>query len=630
MVRAALQRLAYPGAAQPILTAHLGAAPGAKLGVVNAAQLWSAGPQAGGLVALFDGDLYERDFLCKALEVDSADYSAAGASDARLIGLAYQRWGETFPVEIDGEFAFAVWDGVRQRLVLGRDAMGRAALHYGTTPNSFVFASEPRGLQGWPGLDCRVDEEQIARLLSAQLEPGRTLFRGIRYVPGGHVLVVERNQPAKPVRYWFPHQQPQMRVRDEREYAEALRSAMQRAVERRLPANGLVGSHLSAGFDSSGVTALAAQALARQGRPLVAYTSVPVHRGDAQKILKGRFGDEWPLAHAVAAMYPNVEHVPIRTDAGDCWEAIDTPAEVWAAPMAFIRNAQWFHAIHRDAQRRGLSVVLEASMGNLTGSYDGQLGLFDMRKRGGNWKDLARAVRRRRKAGEKWRPVLQAVWMPSARAKERVQRLYGKRARRFYEWSLMRPEFYASTGLPPIHLSPLGALVLADRTSGAAWRLSILQMRDFGMDGAGMMRHYGIKLVDPTADRRLAELCLRIPDEAFRTDGRKRELYRRAMQADLPAELLDEPLRGLQSSDFLELFAQSLPEFQSEMERLRQSPSVGRYLDLERMQALLDSWPGADCEDKATADAAYNYTFGGALAMGRFLRRLEDGTGQPG
>ena len=52
---------------------------------------------------------------------------------------------------LDGMFAFAVWDSRRERLVLGRDRLGKKPLYYWSGPDTFVFASEIKGVLAHPG-----------------------------------------------------------------------------------------------------------------------------------------------------------------------------------------------------------------------------------------------------------------------------------------------------------------------------------------------------------------------------------------------------------------------------------------------------------------------------------------------
>jgi asparagine synthase (glutamine-hydrolysing) len=170
----------------------------------------------------------------------------------------------------------------------------------------------------------------------------------------------------------------------------------------------------------------------------------------------------------------------------------------------------------------------------------------------------------------------------------------------------------------------MGSLVEGDRTSGSSWRLSILEAGDFGAMNAVARRAFGLRREDPTADRRLIELCLSIPDEAFAPNGMRRELYRYAFRNDLPAELLNQRGRGLQCSDFLQLFEQWLPEWARELDRLEGSSIAAKVFDLPRMRRMLEDWPRIVAGNRAHADQLYNYTFGGGMALARTLRRYEE------
>ncbi|SEB37726.1 asparagine synthase-related protein [Terriglobus roseus] len=574
---------------------------------------------------VFDGRLFEGRELRAALELP------ADCNEAAIAASAYVAWGAEFPDRLDGEYAFALWDRRQKRLVLGRDAMSRVSLFYSRPESGLCFASEPMGLMGWNGVDTSLNERAVAMALSlTPPEPQEelpTLQKGIFSLRGGHVMLIGSDRAESMIDFWQPLKVPQLVVKDWREYGDALRAALLRAVRVRLPVEGLVASQLSSGFDSSGVTALTAQVLARQNRPLIAYTSVPAHSVNAKEIMGDRFSNEWPLAAQVAAMYPNVEHVAVPTDAVDWWESLDVMGDNCGAPAGFIRNSRWYLGILTDAQRRGAVTMMEGQAGNLTSSYNGGFGLYDLRSRK-QWGLLYRALRNRRKHGGNWKSLLSSTWMPSRNAMARIQRLRRREVPGLFDLSMMRRDFYENSGLAKTEHSAMGATVEGDRTNGAAWRFSILRASEMGMMRSMQRRAFGMEREDPTADRRLVELCLGIPDEAFAPEGIKRELYRHGFRNDLPAELLSEPLRGLQSSDFLQMFEAWIPEWRAELDRLDQSALAGMCLDLPRMRKLLDDWPTMVATNRSSADMAYNYTFGGALAMGRFLRRMEERTGQ--
>ncbi len=620
-VWACLLRLQYSFAATPEIRALHSAC----LGAVNGAQAWVQEP----LAVAFDGVLFDQGTLRQTLtdELGSTGPACPGSllhSDTQLVLASYRRWGADFPLHLDGEFTFAIWDEAARVLLLGTDAMGGRALYYGSAGDLFCFSSEPRGLLGWPGIDSRIDEETVARMLAIDPLPGHTLFRGIRKLHGGHVLRVSPGSPARLTKFFYPADGPDLRLKEPREYAEAIRAALLTAVERRIPAEGLVGSHLSSGYDSSGVTALVAQVLLRQNRPLLAYTAVPVHTVDATEISRNRFSNEWPLASKVAAMYPNIEHSAIPTNSANWWEPIDLFTDVFATPHGFLRNIRWYYGLSRHAQERGVMTMFTGVAGNMTTSYDGGLSLFHLLKTG-RYRDLTRSVRHRHRAGEGWKTLARGTVLPSARWMTRLKRATGQKLPGLFDDSLMRPKFFASAGLDAGNASPMGQMIPGDRANGRTWRASLLARGDAGIAAAGEMRAFGLQRADPTSDRRVVELCFSIPDDAFRPSEQPRELYRLAMGQDLPPEVLQERRRGLQGSDVLELFAESIGEFRDEVDRLEHSPMANRVLDVARMRSILDSFsPTMLTAHRGAADRLYDYTFGGAILLGRFLRLYEE------
>ncbi len=618
-LHACMERLAYSVSAFTVTKRF----PSGHIGVVNGGQFCTQEMVA----VAFDGLIFDRDDLAGQLRHCPTESSSVVPSDAALVFAAYRKWGSDFSLHLDGEFAFAIWDEASKVFLLGTDVMGGRPLYYGRSGNSFCFASEPRGLLGWPGIDSRIDEETVARMLAVDPAPGRTLFRGIRKLPAGHLLRVGPGSREQIRKFWYPANGPELRLKDKREYAEAIRAALVRAVERRVPAAGLVGSHLSSGYDSSGVTALVAQALLRQNRPLLAYTAVPVHTVDATEISRNRFSNEWPLASNVAHMYPNIEHVPIPTNSANWWEPMDLLTDAFATPHGFLRNLRWYYGLSRHAQQRNVGTMFTGVAGNITTSYDGGMSLFHLRKTG-RYQDLTRSLWERHRSGKRWKTLVNGTLLPSAQWTNRIKRAMGQKLPGLFDNSLMRPEFFASTGLDGSNASPMGQMIAGDRANGRTWRASLLARGDTGIAAAGEMRAFGLQRADPTADRRVVELCFSIPDDAFRPGEEPRELYREAIRNDLPAELLAERRRGLQGSDVLELFAESIDEFREEMERLETSPMANRVLDLPRMRSILESFsPAMLTAHRGAADRLYDYTFGGAILLGRFLRLHEEHTG---
>jgi len=180
-------------------------------------------------------------------------------SDAEVLLHLYEEMGERLLERINGQFAFALFDKTRNRLLLARDHFGVAPLFYTVVHDTFVFASEVKAILAYPGVERRVDMTGLDQILSLPgLVSPRTMFEGISSVPPGHRVIVDSNGVDSKA-YWdlvYPPEGESLETRCENSYREELESTLMRSVRRRLQGEVRVGAYLSGGLDSSLVTAM--------------------------------------------------------------------------------------------------------------------------------------------------------------------------------------------------------------------------------------------------------------------------------------------------------------------------------------------------------------------------------------
>ena len=290
-------------------------------------------------------------------------------ADSSFLAAAWTRWGVSCLDHILGAFAFAVWIPDRQELFAARDHAGERPLYYHRGKHLFALASMPKALLALPGASQGFDQPQLANWLApAPLEWSNSFYAGIRRVPMGHFLRVTPNT-FECRQYWHPSHAKPTRYKKDQDYADALVEILDRATEARLRTSKAVGAELSAGLDSSSVTASAARLLGAQGKTLTAFTAIP--RPEFNALSKPwLIPSEGAAAAEVVRHYPNVEHFLVDTRGRPLLGTTMRWTAVLDEPTINMVNLQWLDAIFEQASQCGIGVMLEGASGNATISWE--------------------------------------------------------------------------------------------------------------------------------------------------------------------------------------------------------------------------------------------------------------------
>ena len=227
----------------------------------------------GEFVVTADIRLDNRETLISTLGLGDRD--PGSISDTYLLLVAYQKWGERCPEHLLGDFAFAIWDERRKALFCARDHMGLKTLCYYLSADTFVFASDIKGLWGIPEVPKQVNEREIAAYL-ANIFPDKsaTFFNHIFRLPPAHTMSI-RDGGFQLRSYWEPNPSPDVKPSSDAEYAEQFKVIFIEAVRCRLRSVYPIGSMLSGGLDSSSVTCIARNLLQDSGKaPLPTFSAI--------------------------------------------------------------------------------------------------------------------------------------------------------------------------------------------------------------------------------------------------------------------------------------------------------------------------------------------------------------------
>ena len=206
---------------------------------------------------VLNGEIYNYPELRAGLETKGHRFYTT--TDTEVLLHLYEEKGPACVDELNGQFAFAIWDAPRQSLFLARDHFGICPLYYAEHDGSFLFASEVKALIASkllppPALNARALDQVFTFWATL---PGWTVFENIHELEPGHTLTV--NARGRQFRkYWdIPYHPPESYSQDNPgAISEQVMALLMDATRIRLHADVPVGSYLSGGLDSSGITAL--------------------------------------------------------------------------------------------------------------------------------------------------------------------------------------------------------------------------------------------------------------------------------------------------------------------------------------------------------------------------------------
>lgn len=222
----------------------------------------------GGDIAItYSGEAY--NFVELRKELVRRGHRFRTRSDTEVVLMGYLEWGEGIAERLNGMFAFAVWDGRTEKLLLVRDRMGIKPLYFYPTTDGMLFGSEPKAILANPLAKAAVDLDGLRSLLSFTMPPGSAVWQGMHEVMPGGLIIVERTG-LREHRYWTlehrpHHDNPQTTI-------DHVRALLEDTVRNQLVADVPHCSLLSGGLDSSLISALGADQLGKQGEKIRTFS----------------------------------------------------------------------------------------------------------------------------------------------------------------------------------------------------------------------------------------------------------------------------------------------------------------------------------------------------------------------
>jgi asparagine synthase (glutamine-hydrolysing) len=305
---------------------------------------------------VYNGEVFNYPELRKKLlERGHVFYTT---TDTEVILHLYEEKGPACLADLNGQFALAIWNSITRELFLARDRLGIRPLHYTVQGGNFLFASEIKAIFMHGDISRNLDPEALEQVFTFWTTlPGRTVFREIRELPPGHFMRVASGEVSVR-RYWdIPFSLPQEQLKSPvGEICERIGDLLKDAVRIRLRADVPVGSYLSGGLDSSGISEMVRRSI----RDNLRTFSI---RFEAEKF------DESPYIDQMVSALKS-DHTDMRAGSDQIGQSF--PDVLWHCEKPLLRTAPVpLYLLSREVRNSGVKAVLTGEGADeVFGGYD--------------------------------------------------------------------------------------------------------------------------------------------------------------------------------------------------------------------------------------------------------------------
>ena len=281
---------------------------------------------------VFNGEIF--NYIELRAELEARGHRFYTHSDTEVLVHLYEEHGEHFVEHLNGQFAIALHDKRRRRVLLTRDRVGIRPLFYTQAGGRLAFASEVKALFTLPDVPRAFDRRALADIFTLwSAVPPRSAFEGVSQLPPGHTLIIDLATDGRPllprISCWWDWRFPTLDEalaaphRTEEDAAEELKALLIDAVRLQLRADVPVGAYLSGGLDSSILTAIIRN-----------HTDTPL-RTFSLTFEDDEFDESgW---QQTLVDYLGTEHSSLKARRGDIAAAF--PRAIWHAETPVVRTA---------------------------------------------------------------------------------------------------------------------------------------------------------------------------------------------------------------------------------------------------------------------------------------------------
>jgi asparagine synthase (glutamine-hydrolysing) len=206
-------------------------------------------------VMVYNGEVYNYREIATELK-QNFNTNFKTSSDSEVILEAYANYGPECVQKLNGMFAFAIYDKIKEELFVCRDRVGIKPFYYYWNGSDFAFASELKALTLVPEIPLEINKNAVFKFLHLGFVPSPlSIYQSIKKLESGTWIKISKNK-FESKKYWSLQQQVTEKIiTKEKEAIVKLSDLLMSSVQYQIKSDVPFGVFLSGGIDSSLVTA---------------------------------------------------------------------------------------------------------------------------------------------------------------------------------------------------------------------------------------------------------------------------------------------------------------------------------------------------------------------------------------
>ncbi len=526
---------------------------------------------------IFTGDVYldNGEELLKEYQLNK------DLSDSEILFELYKRDSSNFISELNGSFAFSIYNTKSEELLCAVDPTGSRCLYYHFDGEKFYFSTLIQGILNVSKKTFKYNKRWITDFLAIDnlamtSECRETPYQGIYKIEPGEVLVYLHGNITRRY-YWSPMKNHEKK---NREYKKEFNSLYESTVKQSLRTTGEVSILLSGGLDSTSVACLASRLLKEQGKALYSYTAVP-EEGFLSKRESVYLTNERELVEDFVREIGNIDSNFCDLQGQNSWDNAKVLMNILEMPYKALQNIDWIYECMNRASKKGCRILLNGQYGNATVSF----GNFDIYFKSllhkckvvTLYRELKALSRRHGLSRRRMVKNTLLLLCPFFSKESSDRRAYeghtyeNKRLSRYYH---TKKRFRKEK----INANPRTPTMREARQDMYLKRA----LSQIGEIETKLSLAAGILIKDPTRSKEMIQFCCELPESQFVHHGVERRLIREYMKEEIPSKILDVTLRkkGVQSADFVFKVDRDRERIYKELKHILRDSEAKHYIDV--------------------------------------------------